>query len=269
MIVVDDDSPDGTAALAQTMAQADRRVRCVHRVGRRGLTTACVEGILSSSAPVVAVIDADLQHDETLLPTMFATLADPALDIVVGSRYVEGGGTGDWARSRVVKSHLATRLARKVFHADLRDPLSGFFMIRRAAAVACIRAGLSGGGFKILLDLFANSPVPLRYRELPYRFRPRQVGESKLDALVAWEFLRDAARPPHWPHGAGPLHRLHDGRRHWGRRAPGGADAQFPRLRHVVPDRSGGGDAGRDDQQLRAQQPPHLPRPASARAGAS
>lgn len=190
LIFVDDDSPDDTAALAQAMAQADRRVRCLHRIGRRGLASACIEGIMSSSAPLVAVIDADLQHDESLLPAMIeALMNDGALDVVVGSRYVAGGGTGDWSRSRVVKSRLATRLSRLVLRADLHDPMSGFFVIRRDAAVRCIHAGISGIGFKVLLDLFASSPAPLRYRELPYQFRPRLVGQSKLDTTVAWEFF--------------------------------------------------------------------------------
>lgn len=190
MIFVDDDSPDGTAAAVCRLADADRRVRIVHRIGRRGLVSACVEGLLSSSAPLVAVIDADLQHDERLLASMLAELeADPGLDVVVGSRYVAGGGVGAWSESRAAMSRLATRLSGLVLRADLRDPMSGFFMIRREAALGCIRAGMSGVGFKILLDLFASSPRPLRFRELPYEFRPRLGGRSKLDRSVAWEYL--------------------------------------------------------------------------------
>ena len=189
LIFVDDDSPDGTAAIAHRLAQSDRRVRCLLRVGRRGLVSAACEGILSSSAPLVAVIDADLQHDESLLAAMMTALEDDALDVVVGSRYVAGGGVGDWAPARVATSRIATRLARLVLRADLADPMSGFFMIRREAALRCIRAGTSGVGFKILFDLFASSPLPLRHRELPYRFRQRAHGESKLGTTVAWEFF--------------------------------------------------------------------------------
>jgi len=189
LIVVDDDSPDDTATLARTMAQSDRRVRCLHRLDRRGLTSACIEGILSSSAPLVAVIDADLQHDERLLPLMLRGLEDSAIDVVVGSRYVPGGSTGDLDRRRVRSSRTATRLSRLVLHADLADPMSGFFMIRRDAALRSIRAGMSGVGFKILLDLFASAPVPLRHIELPFRFRARASGESKLDATAAWAFV--------------------------------------------------------------------------------
>jgi dolichol-phosphate mannosyltransferase len=189
MIFVDDDSPDGTAETVREMAQADRRVRCVQRIGRRGLSTACIEGMLASSAPFVAVIDADHQHDEQLLPRMFELINGEALDVVVGSRYVESGGIGAWDESRAAFSRIATRLSRLVLKADQQDPMSGFFMIRHDAFVACLRAGVSGVGFKILLDLFATSPTPLRYRELPYQFRNRVSGESKLDSNVAWEYF--------------------------------------------------------------------------------
>ncbi|MFZ5487908.1 MAG: glycosyltransferase [Pseudomonadota bacterium] len=190
MIFVDDDSPDGTADKVRALAQSDARVRCLQRIGRRGLASACIEGMLASSAPVVAVMDADLQHDERLLRAMFETLQkDANLDVVVGSRYVEGGGIGDWKQSRAFLSRLATRLSRSVLKAELKDPMSGFFMIRHAAALGCIRQGMSGVGFKILLDLFASSPTPLRYLELPYQFRQRFSGESKLDTTVAWEYF--------------------------------------------------------------------------------
>ncbi|MES2185048.1 MAG: glycosyltransferase family 2 protein [Pseudomonadota bacterium] len=190
MVFVDDDSRDGTADVVRGMAQADPRVRCVHRIGRRGLVSACLEGMLASSAPIVAVIDADLQHDERLLAGMLQALqADPQLDVVVGSRYVEGGGMGDWHPTRAWISRIATRLSTAVLKADLKDPMSGFFMIRHAAALRCIRGGMSGVGFKILLDLFASSPTPLRFRELPYEFRNRVAGESKLGTSVAWEYF--------------------------------------------------------------------------------
>lgn len=189
MIFVDDDSPDGTAALLRRLAQDDPRVRCIQRIGRRGLSSACIEGMLSSSAPFVAVMDADLQHDEKILGQMFGLLECGELDIVVGSRYSDGGGTGDWDPSRVAASRFATGLSGMVLKADLKDPMSGFFMMRRDAFMACAHAGLSGVGFKILLDLFATSPKPLRYREVPYQFGLRVAGESKLDSNVAWEFV--------------------------------------------------------------------------------
>jgi dolichol-phosphate mannosyltransferase len=190
LLIVDDDSPDGTAAAARQLAQSDPRVRCLHRIGRRGLVSACIEGMLASSAPLVAVMDGDLQHDERLLPRMLQMLdADPQLDIVVGSRYVEGGTVGAWNRSRALLSRWATQLSAVILKADVKDPMSGFFMIRHASALRSIRAGMSGVGFKVLLDLFASAPTPLRFRELPYRFRNRVAGQSKLDTVVAWEYV--------------------------------------------------------------------------------
>ncbi|GGE11237.1 dolichol monophosphate mannose synthase [Polymorphobacter glacialis] len=187
VIFVDDDSSDGTIDVVRGIAAHDPRVRGIQRIGRRGLASACIEGALASAAPFIAVIDGDLQHDETLLPVMLAKLQGGDLDIVVGSRYVSGGGTGDWQAERASMSRLATRLSRSVMSAALNDPMSGFFMIRRDAFMAAVR-NLSALGFKLLLDLFVSSPVPLRFAELPYQFRSREAGESKLDSGAMWDF---------------------------------------------------------------------------------
>ena len=189
VIFVDDDSPDGTAEVAYRLGNYDRRVRCIQRIGRRGLASACVEGILASSAPYVAIIDADLQHDEQLLPRMLETLkADPALDVVVGSRYVDHGGFGAWSRHRAWLSSVATRIGRMIVQVPLADPMSGFFMIRREPFHESMRR-LSIIGFKILLDIIASSPRPLLVKEIPFQFRERVAGESKFDALIGWEYL--------------------------------------------------------------------------------
>ncbi|MEH3158034.1 MAG: glycosyltransferase family 2 protein [Sphingomonas taxi] len=188
-IFVDDDSPDGTAEAARELGRIDPRVRVIHRIGRRGLSSACIEGMCATAAPVVAVIDGDLQHDETLLPQMLDLLQrDPDLDVVVGSRFVDGGGTGDWDRDRVAKSAFATKLSRRVLKGDLSDPMSGFFAIRTVHARR-LAPELSAIGFKILLDLMTAAPEPLRFAELPYTFRVRTEGESKLDHVVAMEYL--------------------------------------------------------------------------------
>jgi dolichol-phosphate mannosyltransferase len=157
-------------------------------MGRRGLSSACLEGMLATAAPNIAVIDADFQHDEALLPVMLKTLGEGDLDLVVGSRFVPGGGTGDWSDQRLQASHLATRLSQRLVKVDLQDPMSGYFMIRRDALEPALEH-VSGVGFKILLDLVASSPRPLKIRELPYEFRERQAGESKLDMLIVWQFL--------------------------------------------------------------------------------
>ncbi len=188
LIVVDDDSPDGTADVARAISRDDERVRCIQRIGRRGLSTAVVEGAMSSAAPIVAVMDADLQHDETILPQMLDELRARDLDIVIGSRYVEGGGTGEWDTRRADISRIAGRLAKGLIPDNLHDPMSGFFVVRTAVMREAARQ-LSGFGFKILLDLFASAGRPLRFAEVAYTFRPRVHGESKLDSQVAWEYL--------------------------------------------------------------------------------
>ena len=187
IIFVDDDSRDGTANLIREIARDDPRVRCLQRIGRRGLSTACIEGVLASAAPFVAVTDADLQHDERLLPDMLLTLRTEPYDLVIGSRYIGDAGTFSWSKRRRQISDLATRLSRLICKADIIDPMSGFFMMRREAFEGAMRR-LSGQGFKILLDLLASSPSPILFKELHYVFRPRLHGTSKLDSLVAWEF---------------------------------------------------------------------------------
>ncbi len=189
LIFVDDNSPDGTAERVRQLSRLDPRIRCMLRIGRRGLSSACIEGMLSSSAPYLAVMDADLQHDETLLPKMIEILRRGDTDIVIGSRYMAGGGVGRWEKSRTQYSRVATRLSRLALKAELSDPMSGFFMIRYDAMLRCVHAGVAAIGFKILLDLFVSSPQPLRFREVPYHFRDRFAGASKLDTMAAWEYL--------------------------------------------------------------------------------
>ena len=189
VIFVDDNSPDGTADLVREIARTSPKVRCVQRIGRRGLASACIEGIMSTAAPFVAVIDADMQHDERLLTAMLGALRTGRYDLVVGSRYVEGGGMGDWSAARVSISKFASAIGRRILRADLTDPMSGFFMVRREFFEAAV-PHLSNEGFKILFDLFASSPTPPRFTELPYEFRSREHGESKLDAKVALDYAQ-------------------------------------------------------------------------------
>jgi dolichol-phosphate mannosyltransferase len=188
VIFVDDDSVDGTSELVRHIAAGDRRVRCLHRIGRRGLSSACIEGMLASAAPYLAVIDADMQHDETLLSQMLDVLKRDEADLVIGSRYIDNGGIGDWNRKRKLVSRVAGRMSRVVMKADVSDPMSGFFMLRRDVLNGAVRK-LSGIGFKILLDILTSTSGPVRIRELPYQFRTRHAGESKLDATVAWEYV--------------------------------------------------------------------------------
>ena len=187
-VFVDDESKDGTPAVITERCRIDPRVRIIRRIGRRGLSSAVVEGILSTSTPYVAVIDADMQHDERILRTMLASLEAGEADLAVGTRYASDGGFGDWDARRKTISLVATKLSALVVKADLSDPMSGFFMIRREAFEAAVHR-LSSQGYKILLDIVASSPEPLCIKEFPYIFRSRQHGESKLDALVSLEYL--------------------------------------------------------------------------------
>jgi dolichol-phosphate mannosyltransferase len=187
VIFVDDDSRDGTAKVARSLAQSSGgRVRVVQRIGRRGLSSACVEGALASSAPYIAVMDGDLQHDERLLPKMLKALKDGA-EIAVGSRFVPGGDVGEFAANRIKISKAGAQLAKLVVKQELSDPMSGFFMLRRDVFERVVR-NLSAKGFKILLDIFASAPKPLKAVELPFTFGSRIKGESKLDTMVAWEY---------------------------------------------------------------------------------
>lgn len=187
LLVVDDDSPDGTAAEVRRLGAADPRIRCLRRIGRRGLSSAVIEGVSAAAAPIVAVMDGDGQHDETILPVLAGLVRDGGCDLAVGSRHVAGGdaaGLASGARRRL--SAAGTGISRRLLPATLSDPMSGFFAVRRET-VERLAPRLSGTGFKILLDLVLTEPS-LRIREVPFRFRPRRAGESKLDVLVLVQF---------------------------------------------------------------------------------
>ena len=188
VVFVDDNSPDGTWEVVRALARKDSRVRCIRRIGRRGLSGACIEGILASSGPYAAVIDADLQHDETQLPKMVALLRSGEAELVVGSRYVEGGSADSFNKQRAGASQLATEVARRALKVEVADPMSGFFMIRRDRFEQ-LAPQLSTQGFKILLDIIATAQGKLRAVEIPYTFGSRQHGESKLNSMVALDFL--------------------------------------------------------------------------------
>ena len=188
IIIVDDDSPDGTTDIARKIASENVRVRCIQRTGRRGLASACIEGALSAAGKVVVVMDADLQHDESILPKLIEPVLKREADISVGTRYDSEGGTDNWSEIREAQSEFATRLARRFLNVSLSDPMSGFFAIRADDFRALIPR-LSGRGFKILLDLVFAGPKDLRVNEVPFVFRGRENGESKLDAPTAVQFL--------------------------------------------------------------------------------
>jgi len=189
IIFVDDDSPDGTVAAVRSLGERDGRVRVIRRVGRRGLAGAVIEGMMASAADIVAVIDADLQHDEALLPKMLGAIEAGNADLVIATRYAQSGDAqGGFSTLRRNASTLATRVSNLLLKTNVSDPMSGFFMIRRDA-IDGIAPNLATGGFKLLLDILASAPESLKIVEMPYQFRPRQLGTSKLDALVIADFL--------------------------------------------------------------------------------
>lgn len=187
VVFVDDNSPDGTAAAARTIGETDSRVRCIRRIGRRGLAGACLEGMLSSQAHYVAVMDADLQHDESVLVGMLDCLRSDRADLAVASRYLDGGSSAGLSKQRSRVSRWSNTLVRLLLGIDLTDPMSGHFMIRRDV-FETLAPALSSQGFKILLDILATGRGSVRTIELPSTFRERQHGESKLDSKIVLDF---------------------------------------------------------------------------------
>jgi len=189
VIFVDDDSPDGTADCIRATARSNSYVHVLQRVFRRGLASACIEGMMSTAAPYIAVMDADLQHDERILPQMIAKLKSEHLDFVIATRNAPGGGMGEFSKRRVFLSNLGLRFSRWISHTDISDPMSGFFVVTRDYLEKVVRSA-SGIGFKILLDLIASAKRPPRIGEVPYTFRERLHGSSKLDIIVGLEYIQ-------------------------------------------------------------------------------
>ena len=188
VIVVDDDSPDGTAAVVKRLSHTQDNLHVLHRIGRRGLSSACIEGMLATSATYIAVMDADLQHDESILPAMVRKISSENLDLVVGSRNIGGGSMGDFSDWRIRLSRLGRKLSGVERHAHLTDPMSGFFIVRRSFFER-VAHRLTAIGFKILLDIVLSTDGEIRVGEVPYHFRLRQHGQSKLDLIVGLEYL--------------------------------------------------------------------------------
>jgi dolichol-phosphate mannosyltransferase len=191
IIVVDDNSPDRTWEVAERLALVDPRIRVLRRMTNPGLGEAVIDGFRMASGEAVACIDADLQHDPGILPQMFADLSN-GNTVVVGSRYVAGGGTGDWNWLRKLESWVATKVAQLVLGVKLKDPMSGYFMLWRKDFCA-VQGDLNGKGFKILLEILARLH-PSAVSEVPYTFRPRSAGESKLSSRIVWEYLKQICR---------------------------------------------------------------------------
>ena len=185
VIIVDDNSADGTGALADDWARR-RRVRVIHRAGKLGLGTAVLEGFAAARTEVVGVMDGDLSHPPQLLPKLFRTIED-GFDLVVASRYVRGGGTSNFPIGRWLLSRAGCWLARPL--TPVHDAMSGYFLIRRSRLEE-FRTSVKG--FKIGLELFVRSQ-PRRLAEVGYVFVGRTAGESKMSVAEATGFLRQLA----------------------------------------------------------------------------
>jgi dolichol-phosphate mannosyltransferase len=183
LVIVDDNSPDGTGALADDLARR-HRITVLHRAGKLGLGTAVIEGFGAASAPVVGVIDADLSHPPSMLPRMFAVMQASRADLVVASRYIPGGGTRNWPAGRLLMSRAACVMARGL--TPIRDATSGFFLIRRDLAGG---VRIAAGGFKICLELLVRG-APGTIVEVPYVFEGRTAGESKMNLKEALGYLK-------------------------------------------------------------------------------
>jgi dolichol-phosphate mannosyltransferase len=189
VLVIDDNSADGTADEARRLALSDRRLRVIQRIGRHGLSSAAIEGLCATAAPFSAVMDADHQHDPALLAPMLDCVRAGEADVAVASRFAKGASTDDWGEPEREKlSGFANGLARRLTGVELSDPMSGFFLLRTQTA-RDLAPRLSAIGFKILLDILATSNAPLRVKDFPMQFAARRAGVSKLDRAVAFDFL--------------------------------------------------------------------------------
>jgi len=186
VIFVDDNSGDATSDVIKGKCKKDNRIHLLKRLGRSGLCSAAIEGLHQSRAPFLAVMDADLQHDESLLMDMLYLLKNEPLDMVIGSRYVDDAEFENWPKRRIFMSHAATGIVKMVLRVNMKDPLSGFFMMKRDIFTKAVPS-LCGRGQKILLDVYKSSPDHLRFKELPFRFKKRVSGRSKLNPKVVWE----------------------------------------------------------------------------------
>ncbi|MEM7584050.1 MAG: polyprenol monophosphomannose synthase [Acidobacteriota bacterium] len=185
ILVVDDDSPDGTWRIADDLGLLDRRIRCYRRLRERGLASAIFEGLTKANGDVLVVIDADLQHDPEVIPSLVTALE--RADVAVASRYASGGGTTSWPSARRWMSRLATSLGQWTLGLRIADPMSGFFAIRRRT-FRSVEEQLRPRGFKALLEILSKARNA-RVTEVPYTFRPRRAGTSKLGPEVMIDYL--------------------------------------------------------------------------------
>ena len=193
LLVVDDDSPDGTGSLADAMAAADRRVRVRHRSAKQGLGRAYLDGFgmaLAGGATTIVQMDADFSHDPRSLPGLVAPIADGEADLVIGSRYTRGGAVEDWGLGRRVISRGGSIFARLVLGLTPSDLTGGFKAWRATTLSAVPFDGVHAGGYVFQIEMtFRASRAGARIREVPITFRDRRVGQSKMSRRIVFEAL--------------------------------------------------------------------------------
>lgn len=188
VIIVDDNSKDKTWEVANNLKSIYKNLTVIRRINRNGLSSAVIEGFVIAESENILVMDADLQHDEDIIPQMLQEINN-GYNVVIGSRYIDGGSMGQWGKLRVWISQFATKIAKIVLRHDIKDTMSGFFMVKKDIVNNCLER-LSGKGFKILLDILTNShDIDINVKEVPYTFKTRQLGESKLSSSVIFQFL--------------------------------------------------------------------------------
>jgi len=193
LLVVDDDSPDGTGSLADAMAAADRRVRVRHRSAKQGLGRAYLDGFgmaLAGGATTIVQMDADFSHDPRSLPGLVAPIAGGEADLVIGSRYTRGGAVEDWGLGRRVISRGGSIFARLVLGLTPSDLTGGFKAWRATTLSAVPFDGVHAGGYVFQIEMtFRASRAGARIREVPITFRDRRVGQSKMSRRIVFEAL--------------------------------------------------------------------------------
>jgi dolichol-phosphate mannosyltransferase len=189
IIVVDDNSPDGTGDIVERLATEKFPVRCLHRPGKMGLSSGVIDGwnFARPESEALGAMDADFSHDANIIPAMVAALCD-GYDLAIGSRYVKGGGIEDWPWQRKITSLVAIALAQPL--TPLRDITSGYFLVRRRALEG---VELDPIGFKIGLEVIAKARYG-RALEVPYVFTDRVAGSSKLNQNEILNYLRQLVR---------------------------------------------------------------------------
>lgn len=188
IIVADDDSPDLTWQIVENYALLDKRIKVFRRIKNKGLSKAVIEGFINAKGDILGVMDADLSHDHKILPKMISAVRDEGYDLVVGSRRIPGGGADKWPWYRKISSDIATVIAKTILDIKLSDPMSGYFTLKRELFEK-VKQEINPRGYKILLEIYVRSNPP-RVKEVPFIFKDRKQGYSKVNTKVMLQYMQ-------------------------------------------------------------------------------